>query len=134
MAESLAPPLHKDPDIQALVVPTLLYGAETWVSIGSRSGCWSGFTNAVCALNGKTTRQVLETASLPSMESILPRILLRMQLRWAGHTTRMEDVRMTKAIFFSVLQEGKHDSVAPRKPYKNQLKRQLAQAGISHQS
>ena len=29
----------KNQGIQALVVPTLLYGAETWVSIGSRSGC-----------------------------------------------------------------------------------------------
>ena len=28
MAESLAPPLHKAPGVQAVVVSTLLYGAE----------------------------------------------------------------------------------------------------------
>ena len=35
---------------------------------------------------------------------------------------------------FSELQEGKRDRGAPRKRYKDQLKRHLAQAGISHQS
>ena len=56
------------------------------------------------------------------------------QLRWAGDVTRVEDVRMSKAVFFSELQEGKRNRGAPRKRYKDQLKRQLAQAGISHQS
>ena len=46
----------------------------------------------------------------------------------------MEDVRMPKAVFFSELQGGKYDRGAPRKRNKDQLKRQLAQAGISHQS
>ena len=52
------------------------------------------------------------------------------QLRWAGHVTRMEDVPMPKAVFFNELQEGKRDRGAPRKRYKDQLKRQRAQAGI----
>ena len=60
--------------------------------------------------------------------------MLQVQLRWAGHVTRMEDVRMPKAVFFSELQEGKRDRDAPRKRYKDKLKRQLAQAGISYQS
>ena len=41
---------------------------------------------------------------------------------------------MPKAVFFSELQEGKRGRGAPRKRYKDQLRRQLAQAGISHQS
>ena len=60
--------------------------------------------------------------------------VLQVQLPWAGHVTRVEDVHMPKAVFFSELQEGKRDRGAPRKRYKDQLKRQLAQAGISHQS
>ena len=60
--------------------------------------------------------------------------MLQVQLRWASHVTRMEDVRMLKAVFFSELQEGKRDCDAPRKRYKDQLMRQLAKAGISHQS
>ena len=74
--------------------------------------------------------EVLKRASLLSIESIL----LQVQLRWAGHVTRMEDVRMPKAVFIGELQEGKRDLSAPRKRYKDQLKRQLARAGISHQS
>ena len=53
---------------------------------------------------------------------------------WAGHVTRMEDICMPKTVFFSEFQEGKRNRGAPRKHYKDQLKRQLAQMGISHQS
>ena len=73
-----------------------------------------------------SNEEVLKRVSLPSIESIL----LQVQLRWAGHVTRMEDVRMPKKrVFFSAVQEGKRDHGAPKKGYKNQLKRQLAQAG-----
>ena len=41
---------------------------------------------------------------------------------------------MSQAVFFSEFQEGKRDCGAPRKRYKDQLKRQFAQAGISHHS
>ena len=41
---------------------------------------------------------------------------------------------MPKTVFFGELQEGKWDCGAPRKCYKDQLKRQLAQVGISQQS
>ena len=74
--------------------------------------------------------EVLKRANLPSIESIL----LQVQQHWAGHVTRMEDVRMPKTVFLSELLEGKRNCGAPRKRYKDQLKRQLAQAGISHQS
>ena len=75
--------------------------------------------------------EALKRANLPSIES---KYLLEVQLRWAGYVPRTEDVRMPKEVFFSELQEGKCDRSAPRKRYKDQLKRQLAQAGISHQS
>ena len=60
--------------------------------------------------------------------------MLQMQLRWAGHVSRMEDVRMPKAVFFSELQEGKRDRGGPKKRYKDQLKGQLAQVGINYKS
>ena len=74
-----------------------------------------------------SNEEALKRTSLPSIESIL----LQVQLRWAGQVTRMENVRMPKAVFFSELLEGRRDRGAPRKRYKDQLKRQLAQAGIS---
>ena len=48
-----------------------------------------------------SNKEVLKRASLPSIEYIL----LQVQLRLAGHLTRMEDVRMPKAVFFSELQK-----------------------------
>ena len=77
-----------------------------------------------------SNEEVLQRASLPSIESIL----LQVQLRWAGHITRMEDVRIPKAVIFNELQEGNRDRGARRQRYKDQLKRQLVRAGISHQS
>ena len=41
---------------------------------------------------------------------------------------------MPKAVFFSELQEGKRYRGAPRKRYKDQLKRQLAQVKFCYQS
>ena len=45
--------------------------------------------------NYATNEEVLKRASLPSIESIF----LQVQLRWAGHVTRMEDECMPKAVF-----------------------------------
>ena len=78
----------------------------------------------------RANEEVLNKASLPSVESIL----LQVQLRWVCHVSRMEDICMPKAVFFGELLEGKCNRGARRKRYKDQLKRQLAQAGINHQS
>ena len=75
-----------------------------------------------------SNKEVVIRASLPSIESIL----LQVQLRWAGYTTRMEHIRMPKTVYFNELQEGKRDRGAPRKRNKDQLKSQLAEAGINH--
>ena len=122
---------------RAVVVPTLLYGAEAWVLYQKQIRLLERFHQ--CCLRSNLgikwqdhvlNKEVLKRAILPSIESIL----LQVQLCWAGHITWMEDLCMPKAVFFSKLQEGKHNHGAPRKHDKDQLKRQLAPAGISHQS
>ena len=137
MAESLARLSTKIQVYRTIVIPTLLYSTETWVLYWKQIRLLEQFhKRCLCSILGikwqahVSKEEVLKTASLPSMESIL----LQVQLRWAGHVTRTEDVRMPKAVFFSELQEGKHNHGAPRKRYKDYLKRQLAQVGISHQS
>ena len=85
-----------------------MYGAETWVlywkqirlleqihqrCLRSTLGLkWQGYVS---------NEEVLKKASLPSIESIL----LQVQLRWACHVLRMEDVRMPKTVFFSELEK-----------------------------
>ena len=72
-----------------------------------------------------SNEQVLKKASLPSVESIL----LQVQLRWADCVSRMEDIRMTKAVVFSELQEGKRDRGAPRKRYKRPAEETVCASG-----
>ena len=114
---------------RAVVVPTLLYCAETWVLYRKQIRLLERFhqrcLRSILGIKWQdhvSNEEVLKRASLPSIESIL----LQVQLRWAGHVTRMKDVRMPKAVFFSELQEGKRGRGSPRKRYKDQLKRQLA--------
>ena len=93
----------------AVVAPTLLYGAETWVLYRKQirllerfhQRCLRSFLGFIWQ-DHESSEEVLKRASLPSIESIL----LQVQQHWAGHVTRMEDVRMPKAVFFSELQEG----------------------------
>ena len=55
----------------------------------------------------RVNEEVFKKASLPSIESIL----LQVQLRWAGHVTRMEDIRKPKAVLFSELKKGTRNRV-----------------------
>ena len=122
---------------RAVVVPALLYGAETWVLYRKQIRLLERFhQRCLCSFFGikwqdhVSNEEVFKKASLPSIQFTV----LQVQMRCAGHVSRMEDVRMSKAIFFGKFQEGKRDRRASRKRYKDQLKRQFVHAGISHQS
>ena len=73
-----------------------------------------------------TKNEVLERADIISIEAML----LTRQLRWAGHLSRMEGTRLPKAVFYWELCQGKRDRGAPRKRFKDQLRRQLRAAEI----
>ena len=105
----------------AVVAPTLLYGAETWVLYRKQIRLLEWFPqHCLCSIPGikwqdhVLNKEVFKRASLPSIESIL----LQVRLCWADHVTRTENVRMPKAVFFSKLQEGERDLNASRKRYK----------------
>jgi len=59
-------------------------------------------------------------------------MLMLKQLRWAGHVSRMDASRLPKVIFCGELKQGKPDRGAPKKHFKDQLKRQLSLAKIEH--
>lgn len=122
---------------KSVVVTSFLYGCEAWVlyrkhvqlleplhqrSLRSIMGIkWQDYV---------TNNEVLERANAPSVEAML----LTRQFRWAGHLSRMEDTRLPKAVFYGELCQGKRDRGAPRKRFKDQLKRQLRYAGISEKN
>ena len=114
---------------RAVVVPILLYCAETRILYRQQIRLPERFQQrclrSMLGIKWQdyvSNEEVLKRASLPSTESIL----LQKQLRFFGHVTSMEDVRMPKAVFISDLQEGKCDRGAPRLCYKERLKRQPA--------
>ena len=83
--------LHLSMEIQAytaVVISIFLYGAETWVLYQKqiRLLVWFHqrclhFILGIKWQDYMSNEEVLKTASLPSIESIL----LQVQLRWAGH-------------------------------------------------
>ena len=64
---------------------------------------------------------MLEKAGLPSIHTILVQI----QLRWAGHVSRMEDHRLPKQLLFGELTDGKRKACGPKKRFKDTLKSSL---------
>ena len=75
-----------------------------------------------------TNVEVLEQAKLTSIEAML----LKSQLRWVGHVSRMEDHRLPKIALFGELSSGHRNLGAPKKRYKDTLKKALGTCDIDH--
>ena len=71
---------------------------------------------------------VLERADIISIEAML----LKIQLRWTGHVSRMEDHHLPKIILYGELSSGLWNRGAPKKRYKDTLKKSLGACNISH--
>ena len=105
---------------RAIIIPTLLYGAETQFLYRKKirllerlhQRCLRSILG-IKWLDCVSNVEVFERASLPSIQSIL----LHAQLRWAGHVSNNGRIRKPKAVFVSELQEGKRNRGAPRKRY-----------------
>ena len=122
---------------KAVVLTTLLYGCETWTVYSRHSKKLNHFhTTRLRKLLGISWQEkvpdteVLTRAGLPSIQTIL----MKTQLRWAGHVARMPDYRIPKKLFFGELQEGKRSLGAPKKRFKDTLKASLKAFGINHVS
>ena len=59
-------------------------------------------------------------------------MLLKSQLRWAGNVSRMEDHRLPKITMYGELSTGHRDRGAPKKRYKDCLKKSLSACHIDH--
>ena len=136
--------LKKDKKIsvyKAVVLATLVYGIETWLIYRRHlrlieryhQRClrtilnihWSDFVTNIGS-DFITNIEVLEIAMVASIEAML----LKIQLRWAGHVSRMEDHRIAKAILYGELSTGHRDK--PRIRYKHTLKRSFAICNIDY--
>ena len=73
--------------------------------------------------------EVLKRTNTTSTEAIL----LRTQLRWAGHVVRIDDNHLLKAVMYGELSTRKHDKGAPYKRFKDSLKKSLLICNINRQ-
>ncbi|GFN82465.1 nucleoside diphosphate-linked moiety x motif 17-like [Plakobranchus ocellatus] len=122
---------------RAVVLTTLLYGSETWVTYSSHirllerlhQRClrtilqihWSDLV---------TNDEVLEQAEIPSIEALKA----KSQLRWAGHVFRMKDHRLPKIALYGEIRSGYRYRGAPKKRYKDCLKKTFTACNIDHQN
>ena len=119
---------------RAIVIATLLYGAETWTLYRRQIKKLHVFMMRQLRkiMNVKwwdkiTNVDVLRRAGLPSMDDLV----IRKNLRWTGHVLRMEPGRLPKQILYSQLTEGKRKKGRPRLRFKDTIKRNLKWRSIS---
>ena len=120
---------------RAVVLTTLLYGSESWVTYRNHLKLLERFhqrcLRTILNIHWSdyiTNIIVLERADITSIEAML----LKIQLRWAGHVARMDDHRLPKIILYGELSSGLRNRGAPKKRYKDTLKKSLGACNISH--
>jgi len=117
---------------RAVVLTTLLYGSESWVTYRHHLRLLECFHHrCLCIIlnihwsDYVTNVEVLEQAMIASIVAML----LKAQLYWAGHVSRMEDHCLPKITLYGELSSGHRHRGAPKKRYKDSLRKSL---GICH--
>nr|VZI11771.1 unnamed protein product [Spirometra erinaceieuropaei] len=113
---------------KAVILPTLLYGAETW-TVYTRQARRLNHLHLSCLrrilrLNWQDRipdTKVLERTGILSIYAILS----QMQLRWSGHLVRMDDERLPKRLFYGDVATGSRRQGGQIRLYKDTLKSSL---------
>nr|VZI51255.1 unnamed protein product [Spirometra erinaceieuropaei] len=94
---------------KVVILPTLLYGAETWTVYTRQARRRNHFhlscLRRILRLNWQDRipdTEVLERTGILSIYSMLR----QMQLRWSGHLVRMDDERLPKRLFYGDVATG----------------------------
>lgn len=118
---------------RTVVLTTLLYSSECWVTYRCHLKELEKFHQRslrfILNISWEdmcSNVSVLERAGCLSIEAMV----IRNQLRWAGHVVRMKETALPKRIFYSDLTEGKRQVGRPLKRYKDLLKDNLKKCGI----
>ena len=122
---------------RSVILTTLLYGCEALTVYQRHARKLNNFhlTSLRKLLSIKWQEkmpdtEVLTREGLPSVYTML----MKSQLRWAGHIIRMPNHRLPKKLLFGELQEGKRSRGDPRKCFKDSLKASRKTFTIDHDS
>ena len=109
----------------AVVLPSLLYGCESWTlydrHIKQLEKVHMRVLRSMFGIRRQdriTNTEVLDRAHSSSTESML----LKTQLRWVGHVIRMEEHRMPRRLLYGELAAGKRHQGRQKKRYKDSVK------------
>ncbi|BHF69306.1 hypothetical protein SprV_0301235000 [Sparganum proliferum] len=119
---------------KAVILPTLLYGAETWTVYTTQARRLNHFhlscLRRILRLNWQDRipdTDVLERTGILSIYAMLRQI----QLRWSGHLVRMDDEQLPKRLFYGDVATGSGRQGRPIRRYKNTLKSSLKHLQIN---
>ena len=110
---------------RAIVLTSLLYGAECWTTYRRHVKQLESFhQRALRNLIGVkwqdrvSNSEVLLRTGSASIEATL----IKAQMRWSGHVIRMDSTRLPRQVLYSELSTGKRNTGRPRKRFKDNLK------------
>ncbi|BHF63483.1 hypothetical protein SprV_0200647500 [Sparganum proliferum] len=119
---------------KAVILPTLLYGAETWTVYARLARRLNHFhlscLRRILRLNWQDRipdTEVLERTGILSIYTMLR----QMQLRWSGHLVRMDDERLPKRLFYRDVATGSRRQGGQIRRYKDTLKSSLKRLQIN---
>ena len=117
----------------AVVLPSLLYGCESWTCYRRHIKKLDQFhLRCIRRIVGVGWRdfvpnqEILRRAELSGIEAMLSSA----QLRWTGHIFRMDDRRLPKQLLHAELSAGDRHAGGQRKRYKDVLKSTLKACNI----
>ena len=118
---------------RAVILPTLLYGAESWTTYSRHLRALELFhqraLRKILRINWedrRTNSSILEETNMPSITTII----MQYQLRWTGHVIRMPNNRLPNQILYSQLKEGQRAPGGPKKRFKDNIKTSLKKFNI----
>jgi len=113
---------------RAIVLSTLLYGAEAWTIYRAQVKKLHAYMMrhlrdimGIKWYDKIKNEEILKRANLPSMADIL----IVKNLRWLGHVHRMDENRLPRQLLYSQLCSGKRNQGRPRLRYKDVAKRNM---------
>nr|VZI16970.1 unnamed protein product [Spirometra erinaceieuropaei] len=113
---------------KAVILPTLLYGAETWTVYAKQARRLNHFhlscLRRILRLKWQDRIPYIDVLERTGILSIYA-ILRQIQLRWSGHLVRMDDERLPKRLFYGDVATGSRRQGGPIRRYKDTLKSSL---------
>jgi hypothetical protein len=118
---------------RAIVLSSLLYGAETWTVYRTQVKKLHAYMMRhlrqimnISWYDRVTNKEILSRAALPSMMDML----IERNLRWLGHVHRMGTRRLPRQLLYSQLSTGRRNQGRPRLRFKDTVKRNMRSRDI----